>query len=106
MRCIMISHCGVKTVWALALVAAGLIPGGAPSARGAELTKYISSDFCAALVIHPERIKKSTLAVAFKEGSPTGTSDDDSSKAAIAFLKGQKSLPPGMDPDKLAKLLV
>ena len=92
-------------IWlGLAIALAGLIPGGTNAARGDSLPRYLSSDFCAALVIHPQRIGNSTLATALKSGLPKELASADPAMA-VAALKSQKNLPPGMDADKLAKLL-
>src|SRR5208282_1715567 len=90
---------------ALALVLGGLIPNGRNVARGADLGHYISPDFCAALVIHPDRISKSTLAEAIKPDLPKAKESPDAMKAAVAALANQKGLPPGFDLAKIAKLL-
>jgi len=93
-------------VWfGLSVVLAELIPGGTVTARGANLARYISSDFCAALVISPERISQSTLAQAIKSGLPKEMASTDPVTAAVAALGSQKNLPPGIDVTKLAKLL-
>lgn len=99
-------------IWlGLAIALAGLIPGGTNVARGAELPRYVSSDFCAAMVIHPDRIGKSTLAEALKSGLPKEMASADPAAAAAGALSsrnlmfGNNKLPPGMDVAKLAKLL-
>lgn len=93
-------------VWfGLSVVLAGLIPCGTVTARGANLARYISPDFCAVLVISPERISQSTLAQAIKSGLPKEMASTDPVTAAVAALGSQKNLPPGMDVTKLAKLL-
>jgi len=95
-------------VWlGLAIALAGLLPGGTRAAYGADLSRYVSSDFCGALVIHPERINKSELAVALKSGLSKEMTAADPVAAALAAMGKQpkKDLPPGMDVAKLAKLL-
>lgn len=89
----------------LAVVLAGLIPSGHHAARAADLARYISPDFCGALVIHPQRIGQSTLIEALKSGLPKEMAAADPIGAAIAAMGKQKNLPPGMDVAKLAKLL-
>ncbi|MGO9113152.1 MAG: hypothetical protein ACLP9L_28290 [Thermoguttaceae bacterium] len=89
----------------LAIALAGLIPGGTNLARGANLARYLSSDFCAAVVIHPDRISKSTLAVGLKSSLPKEMLSDGSNLAAITPMMNQKNLPRGMDLAKLAELL-
>jgi hypothetical protein len=89
----------------LAIVLAGLAPVDMPKARAAGLASYVSSDFCGALVIHPQRIDKSTLADALKSGLPKDTPTADPEKAMVAALSQIKDLPPGMDTAKLAKLI-
>src|SRR5271157_4798525 len=92
----------------LAITLAGLVPGGMNVARGAELPRYVSSDFCAAVVIHPERISKSTLALAVKSALPKQMTAVDPAMTATALgaaLGSQTKLPPGMDLVKLAKLM-
>ena len=99
------------TIWlGLAIALANLIPGATSVARGADLARYVSSDFCGAIVVHPDRIGKSTLATALKAGLPKDMTLGDPSQAAIAALGmgwglSQKNPPPGMDIAKLAKLL-
>ena len=93
-----------KLCLGLAIALAGLIPAGTSVVRGADLTRYLSSDFCAAVVIHPQRISKSTLAAAVQSGLPKEMASADPAKA-IATLTRLKDLPPGMDLAKLAKLL-
>jgi hypothetical protein len=85
----------------------GLLPGGMTTVRGADLTKYISPDFCAALVIHPERIGKSTLATALSSGLPKEMAEKGSLKDAFAALAKAPGMviPPGFDGAKLATLL-
>ena len=94
-----------RTWLGLAIALTWLIPGGTSVVRGADLARYLSSDFSAALVIHPRRIGKSTLADAVKSWLPKEMASADPVKAAIAALARQKNLPPGMDPAKLAKLI-
>ncbi len=85
---------------------AELISGGTSVVRAADLTRYLSSDFCAAVVIHPRRIGKSTLATAVKSGLPKDMPVAvDPTKDAVAALSHQKGLPPGMDLAKLAKAI-
>lgn len=76
----------------------------AADVRSYDVRPYISPDFCAAIVIHPEQIEKSTLAETLKSALPQQKGGDPTA-AAKAALKGQKNLPPGMDVEKLAKLL-
>ena len=90
---------------AVALALSGL-SRGTNSSRAASLSQYLSPDFCAVLVIHPQRISQSTLGEAVKSGLPPAVAGADPIATAVGALKNQKSgLPPGMDPDKLAKLL-
>ncbi len=94
-----------KVLLGLAIALTGLVPGGSTAAHGANLGRYLSSDFCAALVIHPDRIGKSTLAKAMKSGLPKQMLSADPSAALTMALGMQQNLPKGMDVAKLAKLL-
>ena len=90
---------------ALAITLAGLMPQPAPAAdgKGGPLGRFISPDFCGAVVIHPLRIQESTLAAAIKSALPK---DGPSASAApLAMLQAQKNAPPGMDVEKLSKLI-
>ena len=90
---------------AVLLVLSGVLRGTS-SSRAASLPQYLSPDFCAVLVIHPQRISESTLGEAIKSGLPAAVANVDPIAAAVGSLKNQKSgLPPGMDPDKLSQLL-
>ena len=94
-----------RVIPAAAVVLAGLVSFQADTARAAaELLPYFSPDFCFAIVIHPEQIGNSTLAQALKSALPQQKTGDPTA-AAKAMLKTQKNLPPGMDLEKLAKLL-
>jgi len=97
----------LRMAWlAVAGVLACLVPAGARALHGADLKRYIASDFCAAIVIHPERINQSTLAEAARSGLPKPLSNADPLKAALdAAKQNPQGLPPGMDPAKLADLL-
>ena len=100
----------VQRLWrvipAAAVVLAGLVffPSRDTARAAAELLPYFSPDFCFAIVIHPEQIGNSTLAQALKSALPQQKTGDPTA-AAKAMLKTQKNLPPGMDLEKLAKLL-
>ncbi len=97
----------VHRLWQVHLATAavaGMILGSFNAAPAADLRQYISPDFCAAVVIHPEQIAKSTLAEALKSVVPSQAAGGDAS-AAIAMLKSQPNLPTGMDVEKLQKLL-
>jgi hypothetical protein len=96
-------RCG-RTWLGLAVALAGLVPGGASAAEGGYIGRYISPDFCAALVIHPERIGQSTLAEAVKSALPKELATVGTAQA-VAALSNQKNLPPGVDVAKLTKLL-
>ena len=69
------------------------------------MTQYISPDFMAVLVIHPQRIGDSTLAKELKSALPPSLTSSDPATTVTTMLKGQKNLPKGMDVDKLASLL-
>jgi hypothetical protein len=91
---------------AAAIALAGMITIGTNAARAAaDLRPYISPDFCAAVVIHPEQIAKSPLAEAAKSAAPQQAASGDPFAAAFAALKMLRNLPTGMDVDKLSKLL-
>jgi hypothetical protein len=92
------------TCLGLTIALAGLLSGGTNVAGGAELTRYLSPDFCAVVVIHPERIKTSTLAVAANSALPKEMASADPTPALMAALATQKNLPPGLDVAKLVKL--
>jgi hypothetical protein len=88
---------------ALAIALSGLM-GQTNSLRAAGLSQYLSPDFCAVLVIQPERIGQSTLAEAIKSALPASVMKADPA-AAVAALKAQKgNVPPGMDAEKLVQL--
>jgi hypothetical protein len=89
---------------AVAIALAGLSLGRMQNVCAADLTQYISPDFCAVLVIHPDRIGESTLAEAVKSALPKQMTGDPLA-AIVANMKKQKDLPKGMDVDKLAGLL-
>lgn len=102
------------TCLGLAIALAGLISLGTNVTRGADLGRYVSSDFCGAIVIHPDRIAKSTLAEAVKSGlpKPMAAFADPASALVAALSSGPNrhmlfgNKPPrGMDMAKLAKLL-
>jgi hypothetical protein len=89
----------------LAIALAGLMSGRTQAAegKGTPLGRFISPDFCGALVIHPLRIQQSTLAEAIKSALPK---DSPAATALpLGLLQGQKNLPPGMDVEKLNKLI-
>jgi len=90
----------------LTVVLAGLIPSNANLACGANLARYVSPDFCAVFVIHPERTQNSTLITAAKSALPAEAASVDPLAPAIQVLRNQKDLPQGMDTAKLAKLLL
>jgi hypothetical protein len=90
---------------AAAIALAGLSLGSMQAARAADLTQYISPDFCAVLVIHPDRIGESTLAEAVKSVLPKEAVNGDPTMALKAMAQNQKNLPPGFNAEKLAKLL-
>ena len=90
----------------LAIVLAGLGPRGAMAAeaKAGALARFVAPDFCAAVIIHPERIAKTPLADAIKSAMPKQAQATDAS-ALLTTLSAQGQLPPGMDADQLAKLL-
>ena len=90
------------TVAAIALASSLLI--NMQAARAADLTQYISPEFCAVLVIHPDRIGESTLGEAVKSVLPKEIGGDPAA-LIVANLKKQKDPPKGMDADKLVSLL-
>src|SRR6516162_9237327 len=90
------------TVAAIALASSLLI--NMQAARAADLTQYISPDFCGVLVIHPDRICESTLGEAVKSVLPKEIGGDPAA-LIVANLKKQKDPPKGMDADKLVSLL-
>lgn len=89
----------------LAIILSGLLSHTAPAAeKGTNLSRFISADFCAAIVVHPERISTSPLAAALKSAFPSqGDAPDLSSLVKIAAAQGP--LPAGLDADQLAQLL-
>lgn len=90
----------------MSMVLVALAQRGALGAdtKGGSLANYISPDFCAAVVIHPERIAQSPLAAAVKSAFPSqGEAADLSSMVTMAASQG--SMPPGMDAAQLAQLL-
>jgi hypothetical protein len=87
----------------LAIVLAGLVSTTTNVVQAASLANFVSSDFCGALVIHPQRIEKSTLAENLKTGMPKQAAADPT--AALAAMGKMQGLPPGMDLAKLVKLL-
>jgi hypothetical protein len=89
---------------AVAIALAGLVPQGSNAAQAADLQPYISPDFCAVIVIHPERIQESTLALALKSALPQQTGGDPMA-TVTAMVKKSKDLPKGMDVDKLVALV-
>ena len=99
----------MQRVWraipAAAIVLAAVSLGRMQAARAADLTQYISPDFCAVLVIHPDRIGESTLAEAVKSALPKDATGGDPAATIKAMAKNQKNLPPGFDVEKLSKLL-
>ena len=89
----------------LAIALAGFVPLAKNVASAADLGRYISPDFCAALVVHPARITKSKLWEAIKSGLPPAMATTDPRKAAIESIAHDKNAPPGIDPAKIMGLL-
>jgi len=88
------------------LALAGLLASGANMARGAGLSRYISPDFCAVLVINNvTRTQNSVLADARSALPPDAASANQIAAAKQMLRMRQKDLPRGMDLDKLFKLL-
>jgi hypothetical protein len=97
-----------QKTWRATAVAAIVLVGlsfGGKQVRAADLTQYISPDFCAVLVIHPERIGESPLANDVKSALLKEMGAGDPVSAALAALKKQPNPPPGFDSEKLVKLL-
>jgi hypothetical protein len=91
----------------LAIVLAGVASRGAMAeeAKGGELVRFVAPDFCAAIVIHPERIAKTPLANAIKSVMPKQKDETSDVAALLTTLNTQGQLPPGMNVEQLTKLL-
>ncbi len=94
-----------RVISAAAIALASVSLGRMPAARAADLTQYISPDFYAVVVVHPDRIDESTLVQALKSALPNQAAGGDSMAAAVSQLKQLKNPPKGLDVDKLAALL-
>jgi hypothetical protein len=69
------------------------------------LSQYLCGDFCAVLVIHPQRIGRSTLGEAVKSGLPPAIVNADPITAIVNAAKAQKDPPKDIDLNKVGDLL-
>jgi hypothetical protein len=99
----------VQRMWRVLPVVAIALTGlvcDTGEARAADLTRFISPDFCAAVVIHPERINESTLAETIRSSLPKEMAGGDLiSLVKTTLAQNLRGLSTGADGQKIEKLL-